>query len=294
MTAAAETHAPYAPPPDPGKRASAALTVGIHLLLLGLLFVGVKWSTRAPEPVFAELWAPVVTPPAPQPAVEQPPPRPEPKVEPKPEPKPEPRPEPKAEPKVEKPDIALEKEKERKLKEQKAREEEARLEREKQEKLRKEKEAAAAKAKQEAEQKAKADADFRRAQEREENERIRREAAGATGTAPKAAAPNVGSTTSLTGDPTARAGYVEKIRAKIKGNIVLPLDIKGNPEAVFDVVQLPTGEVLSAKLRKSSGVKGYDEAVERAILKSSPLPRPEKSEVFERNLELKFKPFGFD
>jgi colicin import membrane protein len=288
MTAAAETHAPYSPPPDPGKKASAALTVAIHLLLLGLLVVGVKWTTRTPEPVFAELWAPVVTPPAPQPAAE--PPRPEPKAEPQPAPKPEPKAEPKPEPRVEKPDIALEKEKERKLKEQKAREEEARLEREKQEKLRKEKEAAAAKAKQEAEQKAKADADFRRAQEREENERIRRELAGASGTAAKAAAPNVGSTTSLTGDPTARAGYVDKIRAKIKGNIVLPPDIKGNPEAVFDVVQLPTGEVLSAKLRKSSGVKAYDEAVERAILKSSPLPRPEKSEVFERNLELKFRP----
>lgn len=289
MTAVAETHAPYAPPPDPGKRASAALTVAMHLLLLGLLFVGVKWTTRAPEPVFAELWAPVATPPAPQPVVEQPPPRPEPKVEPKPEPKPEPRPEPKAEPKVEKPDIALEKEKERKLKEQKAREEEARLEREKQEKLRKEKEAAA-KAKQEADQKAKQDAALKEQARRDEFERMQRELAGATGTAAKAAAPNVGSTASLTGDPTARAGYVDKIRAKIKGNIVLPPDIKGNPEAVFDVVQLPTGEVLSAKLRKSSGVRAYDEAVERAILKSSPLPRPERSEVFERHLELKFRP----
>jgi colicin import membrane protein len=290
MTVAAETHAPYAPPPDPGKRASAALTVAMHLLLLGLLFVGVKWTTRAPEPIFAELWAPVATPPAPQPVVEQPPPRPEPKVEPKPEPKSEPTPEPKLEPKVEKPDIALEKEKERKLREQKAREEEARLEREKQEKLRKEKEAAALKAKQEAEQKAKQDAALKEQARRDEFERMQRELAGATGTAPKAAAPNIGSTTSLTGDPTARAGYVDKIRAKIKGNIVLPPDIKGNPEAVFDVVQLPTGEVLSVKLRKSSGVKAYDDAVERAILKSSPLPRPEKSELFERNLELKFRP----
>jgi len=287
MTTVTETHGHYAPPPDPGRRASAALTVAMHLLLLALLVVGVKWTTRAPEPVFAELWAPVATPPAPQPVVEPPPPRPEPKAE----PKPEPRPEPKSEPKVEKPDIALEKEKERKLKEQKAREEEARLEREKQEKLRKEKEAAAAKAKQEAEQKAKQDAALKDQARRDEFERMQRELAGTTGTAPKAAAPNIGSTTSLTGDPTARAGYVDKIRAKIKGNIVLPPDIKGNPEAVFDVVQLPTGEVLSAKLRKSSGVKAYDEAVERAILKSSPLPRPERSEVFERNLELKFRPF---
>jgi len=48
--------------------------------------------------------------------------------------------------------------------------------------------------------------------------------------------------------------------------------------------------VLAAKLRKSSGVKAYDDAVERAILKSSPLPLPERREVFEARLELKFRP----
>ena len=47
---------------------------------------------------------------------------------------------------------------------------------------------------------------------------------------------------------------------------MLPPDIPGNPEAIFDVVQLPTGEVMSAKLRKSSGYQAYDAAVERAIL----------------------------
>ena len=86
------------------------------------------------------------------------------------------------------------------------------------------------------------------------------------------------------------AGYVDKIRSKIKANISLPLEIKGNPEAIFDVVQLPTGEVLSASLKKSSGHEAYDQAVERAILKSSPLPRPERPEQFRRELQLKFRP----
>lgn len=83
--------------------------------------------------------------------------------------------------------------------------------------------------------------------------------------------------------------YAGRIKAKIRGNIVLP-DLKGNPEAIFDVVQLPTGEVLSVKLRKSSGHAGYDEAVERAVLKASPLPRPDRPELFQRALELKFRP----
>ena len=84
--------------------------------------------------------------------------------------------------------------------------------------------------------------------------------------------------------------YAGRIKAKIRGNIVLPPDLKGNPEAIFDVVQLPTGEVLSVKLRKSSGHAGYDEAVERAVLKASPLPRPDRPELFQRALELKFRP----
>lgn len=88
----------------------------------------------------------------------------------------------------------------------------------------------------------------------------------------------------------ADASYVNKMRAKIKSNIVVPQDIQGNPEAIFDVIQLPTGEVMSAKLRKSSGHKAYDDAVERAINKSSPLPKPDRPEQFQRNLELKFKP----
>ena len=88
----------------------------------------------------------------------------------------------------------------------------------------------------------------------------------------------------------ALADYEAKIRTKVRGNIVLPPDIQGNPEAHFLVVQLPTGEVLSTKLVKSSGHRGYDEAVERAILKSSPLPKPDKAELFSRELKLTFRP----
>ncbi len=90
--------------------------------------------------------------------------------------------------------------------------------------------------------------------------------------------------------PSPDTGYIDRIRSKIKGNIVLPPDIKGNPEAIFDVVQLPTGEVLSARLKISSGHKPYDEAVERAILKSSPLPRADRPDQFRRELQLKFRP----
>ena len=84
--------------------------------------------------------------------------------------------------------------------------------------------------------------------------------------------------------------WTDKIRAKIRGNIVLPRDIPGNPEAIFDVTILPTGEVLTVRKRKSSGFAAYDDAVERAIMKSSALPLPDDRAVFRRDLELKFRP----
>lgn len=86
------------------------------------------------------------------------------------------------------------------------------------------------------------------------------------------------------------ADYLGRIRGKIRGNIVLPSDVRGNPEAVFDVTQLPSGEILGVKLKKSSGNAALDANIERAILKSSPLPKPEKPELFNRSLELKFRP----
>lgn len=88
----------------------------------------------------------------------------------------------------------------------------------------------------------------------------------------------------------ALAAWTDKIRSKIRGNIILPRDIPGNPEAVFDVALLVTGEVLSVKQTRSSGYPVYDEAVYRAILKSSPLPKPDNPALFERRLELRFHP----
>jgi colicin import membrane protein len=84
------------------------------------------------------------------------------------------------------------------------------------------------------------------------------------------------------------AGYVEKIRSRIWGKV--DPNFRVSSEAVFQVIQLPTGEVLSAKLLTSSGNPLYDAAVERAIWSSSPLPKPDRPEHFQRELTLKFRP----
>lgn len=179
-----------------------------------------------------------------------------PKVEPKPEPKPEVKPPPKAEPKVEakprKPDIVVEREK-KIPKKRPVKKEPPPLKFDTTQRIQEQL------------------AQEQRALEQRERKEVLDQFA-----APPAASID--------------AGYADKIRSKIKANIVLPPDIKGNPEAIFDVIQLPTGEVLSARLRQSSGHSAYDHAVERAILKSSPLPRPDRPAQFRRELQLKFRP----
>ena len=233
---------------------SAALAATVHLLLLALLVFGVRWQSHPPESVTVELWqppAPVVDAPRPEPPA--PPPEP-------PQPKAVQTPEPPVEPP--KPDIAVKAPPPPKAvakpepKPQPAAKPPAPPREDVQKRLR--------------EELAREQQAFSIDRERQNiKDQLQRDQAAARA--------------------KAQADYIGRIVVKIRGNIALPQDIKGDPEAIFDVVQLPTGEVLSAKLRKSSGHRGYDAAVERAILKSSPLPKADAG-LFERQLELKFRP----
>ena len=251
---------------DPGQVASALLSALVHLVLLAVLIFGVRWQNRPPESVSVELWeppppAPVVEAPIPLPKVEPPAPPPPVVVKPEPEvPKPEivekkappPKPVPKVEPKpAPKPVAKAEPPVRPKVEPLKPRVDETKRF---QEELAREQASLAV------------DRERHRV-----NEQLAREGAAARN--------------------KLMADWISKVAAKIRGNVVLPqAEIKGNPEAIFDVVQLPTGEVLQVKLRKSSGYKALDDAIERAILKSSPLPKPDKAEAAPRAFELKYRP----
>lgn len=255
---------------------SGAMALVMHLLFLLLLVFGVSWQHKQSDSaVIVDLWNDLPALPQPKaapppevkklPEVKKPPepPKPVPKVEPKPEPKP-----------VIKPDIALKEklEKERKLKAEQARLEEKKREEIKREREKREKEKAQAALKEKLE---------KERRQKEQDDALRKLNAQAVQAAQAAAA---------------RGKVIDKymglIRDKIKRNVVEPLNLKGNPEVEFDVVLLPGGEVLSVKLRKSSGVVAYDNAVERAILKTHLLPLPPDPSLFSdfRELKLKFRP----
>jgi colicin import membrane protein len=244
-----------------GKWVAAILAVAVHLAFVVFLIVSVNWQNREPEPVSVELYAPAKEP-APAPPKPQPePPKPQPEP-PKPPPEP-PKPVPKAEPpQPTKADIALKEKQERERKKEQA------------DRERKEKE--------------RIDAEKKKAEEKrlaEVRERQAREA-----DALKAHAAREQAAAADAARARANADYVRRIQAKIKGNVIVPPEIAGNPEAIFDVVQLPTGEIIDVQLKKSSGNRAYDEAVHRAIIKSSPLPKPDSPDMFQRSLSLRFRP----
>ena len=82
--------------------------------------------------------------------------------------------------------------------------------------------------------------------------------------------------------------YKALILAKIKSRIVMPPDLPGNPVAEFNVTLLPGGDILDVRLSKSSGHAAFDNAVERAIFLSKPLPLPPDPALFNefRNLNI--------
>lgn len=282
--------------PLPGWWTALALAIVVNLLFVGVLIFSLHWQNRPAPPVTAELYAPQVVERAPEPRTE-PKPEPPPPPPPPPEPKPEPQPEPKAEPKVEpkppapKPEPKAERPDSRaaEIAQKVRQEEERRLKALVQERERRE-----AEAKKLAEEKRQAETKARREREvealRQQAEREAAQRAQAEAVARAKAETEAKVRAEADARARAEADWIRRIQSKIRGNVVLPPELPGNPEAVFEVVLLPTGEILDAQLRKSSGVRAYDEAVQRAILKSTPLPRPDRAEIFQRTLTLKFRP----
>lgn len=304
--------APYSVPPEPNRWPAIGLAVGVHAMLLAFLWIGVSWQNNAPVAVEAEIWdvttqtaAPPPAPaPEPEPEPETPPPQPAPKaVEPPPVVE---KPQPKA------PDIALEREKKRK-EELKRKQLEEEREREREEKRAEEKKAKALAEKKEREleeKKAKADAEKKEAEQKKKDEaekkkkeeaEKKKKAAAEQKKLEAARAEEMRRITGAAGNPTSTGtaekstapridkGYTAAITAKVKGNTSYAgsLDEPGNPTATFRVEQLPTGEIISVRKIKSSGVPSFDDAVEKGITKSSPLPK-KKDGTVERSLVIEF------
>lgn len=248
------------------------LALLVHGALVVALTLSVRWRASEPEGVEAELWAAVPQIAAP-PAVT---PEPQPVAKPEPPPPPPPRPAPKEEPQ---PDAQIAIEKAKREEERKKKEEAEKVaEKRKQE----EAEKFAEKRKQEQEDKRKKQLEEQKlAALREQNLKRMMGQAGAsgepssTGQAERSAGPS--------------AGYAGRIKARIKPNIVFTDQPSGNPLAEVELRLAPDGTILNYKLVTSSGLKEWDDAVQRAIERTQVLPRDVDGTVPSR-MVIAFRP----
>lgn len=269
----------------------------LHVLLFAFLIVGVRCQRKIePPPVIEAL---VVTgknkqgklktePPAPQP-----PPVEEPKPEP---PKPEPPPPP-PEPEPPKPDPAVEQRKAEEAK-RKAQEEEvkreleikrqAEIQRKKAEEEQKKKEELEAKRKKEEEERQRKEEERKRIEEeKRRQEDLRRQLQEQMNDQLKQEAEERAE--------AARIGEVKKTWAQllnehIRMRWLRPPGLPPGLRCKVRIEILPNGEVVSVKIVQSSGNPSFDNSVENAVYKSSPLPLPEDPKAFERVLEPTFTP----
>jgi colicin import membrane protein len=86
------------------------------------------------------------------------------------------------------------------------------------------------------------------------------------------------------------------IQQKIYQNVNKQLCGLDLVELEFEIQLMPTGELLGEpKLTQSSKIESCDQALERAILQSQPLPVPKDAKLFSKlkNLKLKFSPNAY-
>ncbi|MDC7718162.1 cell envelope integrity protein TolA [Vogesella sp. DC21W] len=99
-------------------------------------------------------------------------------------------------------------------------------------------------------------------------------------------------TGSATGQPDQKQQYGEAIKNRVRPYIVIPDGIKGNPEASVEVIILPTLEIRSTRILRSSGSAAWDQAVLAALAEVRRFPPLPKGADFAdyRRITLNFRP----
>jgi colicin import membrane protein len=88
--------------------------------------------------------------------------------------------------------------------------------------------------------------------------------------------------------------YKVLIRQKVERHWSRPAGSRQGLECIVRVRLTPGGEVIEARVVRSSGNAVFDRSVESAVFKASPLPVPDSPELFEyfRELDFIFRPEG--
>lgn len=88
----------------------------------------------------------------------------------------------------------------------------------------------------------------------------------------------------------AMVSWVSQISARIQRAWLRPPSAKPGLDCVVHVTQVPGGAVTSAKVGECNGDAAVRQSIEDAVLRASPLPPPPDPALFERDLDIHFRP----
>lgn len=93
----------------------------------------------------------------------------------------------------------------------------------------------------------------------------------------------------------ARAGglgvqWAAAIQARIQRAWIRPPAARAGLDCTVAVTQVPGGEVVAVRVLSCNGDETVRQSIEAAVYRASPLPPPPDPSLFERNLEVRFKP----
>lgn len=88
----------------------------------------------------------------------------------------------------------------------------------------------------------------------------------------------------------AMASWVQQITARIEHAWIRPPSAKAGIDCTIDVTQVPGGEIVNVKVGACNGDGAVVQSIQDAVYRASPLPPPPDPTLFERDLEITFKP----
>ncbi len=86
------------------------------------------------------------------------------------------------------------------------------------------------------------------------------------------------------------AQWAAAIQARVQRAWLRPDTARAGIDCRVAVTQVQGGTVVRVEVRECNGDEAVRQSIEAAVFRASPLPPPPEPELFERNLELRFRP----
>jgi len=89
---------------------------------------------------------------------------------------------------------------------------------------------------------------------------------------------------------SAMSSWIAQIANRIQRAWIRPPSARPGIDCVVHVTQVPGGAVTSVKVGECNGDAAVRQSIEDAVIRASPLPPPPDPALFERDLDIRFKP----